>query len=192
MAIGFALGRELLDSTVKATNRDGETFLGIFPFIDGTGSEDRDLFVSAKPQSSAAECARALRTNLLFMNPDQPPRVIAVSSASPKEGKSTLAISLATTMAQSGSRTILIDADMRRPRLHKALDRGPKDFGLSSLIIGESNLDEAVDKEILPGLDLLCCGPIPPNPSELLHTVGFERLLVMLREKYDRVIFDAP
>ena len=90
MAIGFALIEKLIDSTVKSHEplEDlGETILGIFPFLNET-REDGDLFVSAEIRSSAAECARALRTNLLFMNLDQPPQAIAVSGASPQEGKS--------------------------------------------------------------------------------------------------------
>ena len=194
-ALGLAMIREILDSTVKSheTLEDlGEAFLGIFPALDGSTSGARDLFVSENNNSSAAECARTLRTNLLFMNPEAPPKTLGVSSASPQEGKSTVAIALATTMAQSGSRTILIDADMRRPRLHKAFELEQRETGLSSLIVGEGNLEEALRQDILPGLDLLCCGPVPPNPSELLHTPGFEKLLDELKAKYDRVIFDAP
>ena len=95
-------------------------------------------------------------------------------------------------MAQSGSKTLLIDADMRRPRLHKTFKRPENLVGLSSLIIEEATLEEALDVDILPGLDLLCCGPIPPNPAELLHAPGFERLFEKLGKRYDRIIFDAP
>ena len=126
------------------------------------------------------------------MNPESPPRTIAVSSASPQEGKSTVAIALATTMAQSGSKTLLVDADMRRPRLHKTFQlQGPM-TGLSSLIVGEGELESSITRDVLPGLDLLCCGPIPPNPAELLHAPGFQHLLDQLGETYDRIIFDAP
>ena len=195
LGIVLVIIREFLDSTIKTHEPLvdlGESFLGIFPKIESSESIERDLFVSVQPKSSAAECARALRTNLLFMNPESPPKTLAVTSASPQEGKSTIAIALATTMAQSGSRTLLIDADMRRPRLHKSLGKASKVHGLSSVIIGESKLSEAVERNVLPGLDLLCCGPIPPNPAELLHAPGFEALLRQLSESYDRVIFDAP
>ena len=196
LAIGLALVRELLDSTIKsheALEELGHSFLGIFPSLDSQVSGERDLFVSQNSQSSAAECARSLRTNLLFMNPESPPRTIAVSSASPQEGKSTVAIALATTMAESGSRTLLVDADMRRPRLHKTFQvESTATGGLSSLIIGEGKLETSVTRDVLPGLDLLCCGPIPPNPAELLHAPGFQTLLESLQDSYDRVIFDAP
>ena len=151
----------------------------------------RDLLVLSDTKSSAAECARSLRTNLLFMNPEAPPAFLSVSSASPQEGKSTVAIALAVTMAQSGSKTLLVDADMRRPRLHKTFNLSTE-RGLSSLIIGEGDLKDVVQPTSQERLEVLPCGPIPPNPAELLHAPGFRKLLEELHQTYDRVIFDAP
>jgi len=195
LALVLAIIRELLDSTIKnheVFGEMGESFLGIFPKLESQESSERDLIISKESRSSAAECIRALRTNLLFKNPDSPPQTIAVTSASPQEGKSTIAIGLATTMAQSGSRTLLVDADMRRPRLHKTFELRDVGAGLSSLIVGEGELKDIVKSDVLPGLDLLICGPIPPNPAELLHAKGFAQLLESLKHHYDRIIFDAP
>jgi capsular exopolysaccharide synthesis family protein len=94
-------------------------------------------------------------------------------------------------MAQSGSRVILLDTDMRRPRLHKTfgIDSG---LGLTTTILGEADLDAVTHVSEVPGLDVIPCGPIPPNPTELFHTERFRRLIDELTERYDRVIFDSP
>ena len=194
LALGLAFLRDLFDSTIKShetLEATGHPVLGIFPMLAAEEPQKRDLFVSTDIKSSAAECARSLRTNLLFMNPESPPTFLSVSSPSPQEGKSTVAIALAVTMAQSGSKTLLVDADMRRPRLHKTFNLS-NDRGLSSLIIGEGDLKDVVQSTSQERLEVLSCGPIPPNPAELLHAPGFRTLLEELHKTYDRVIFDAP
>ena len=118
-------------------------------------------------------------------------KTMVVTSSGPQEGKSTTAISLAIAMAQSGNRVLLIDTDMRRPRLHKAFGV-PNDSGVSSLVVGDSDLEKTVKSTEVPGLFLLPCGPIPPNPAELLHTQTFRELVTRLGEGYDRLIFDSP
>ena len=195
LAVFLAFTRELLDSTIKsheALEELGHPFLGIFPALDSQESGGERPFRFRKYAFECRGMCAFIANESSFMNPEQPPSTIAVSSASPQEGKSTVSIALATTMAQSGSKTLLVDADMRRPRLHKTFSIDAPVHGLSSLIIGEGNLDDAVSKDVLPGLDLLCCGPIPPNPAELLHAPGFKDLLEQLASIYDRVIFDAP
>lgn len=150
-----------------------------------------DLFVNDFPKSQVAESCRAIRTNLLFMSPDQTPRRILVTSPSPQEGKTTVAVNLAITMAQSGSSVLLVDTDMRRPRVHKAFGLRPK-LGISTMVLGESTLQESVTKTHIPNLDVLTCGPTPPNPAELMHTESFRKVLDELSNAYDRVIFDSP
>ena len=215
LGVTLALGLELLDNTVKTQDDVEKTlaapFLGLLPVLEtggatGTarsgknakeraeraaGTLERDLFVIRNPKSSAAECARFIRTNLLFMSPDTPLRSIALTSPAPEEGKTTTAISLAATMAVTGSRTLIVDTDMRRPRLHRAFSVS-NDHGLSSVIVGEATLDQAIQKTEMALLDVLPCGPIPPNPAELLHTDRFAELVRELEDRYDRVIFDAP
>jgi capsular exopolysaccharide synthesis family protein len=114
-----------------------------------------------------------------------------VTSSGPQEGKSTTAINLGIAMAQSGSRVLLIDTDMRRPRLHKAFGVA-NEFGVSSLVVGEGKLDDAIKSTDINGLFLMPCGPIPPNPAELLHTQAFSDLLNKLGERFDRIILDTP
>jgi succinoglycan biosynthesis transport protein ExoP len=214
--IGLAFLLEALDTSVK-TQEDvekgmGVAFLGIIPtFTPGGVSRSRrrrrkhrkaggpetrvgshpDLFCHDNPKSSAAECCRSIRTNILFMSPDRPPRKLLVTSASPQEGKTTVAISLAITMAQSGSKVVIVDSDMRRPRVHTAFGM-ENDEGLSNAILGTRKVEELVRPTQVPGLDVLPCGPIPPNPAELIHTERFRDVVAQLERLYDRVVFDSP
>ena len=151
----------------------------------------RDHYLVSHPKSSVAECCRTVRTNLLFMSPENPARRLLITSASPQEGKSTVVINLGITMAQSGSKVLLLDTDMRRPRLHKAfgIQRGT---GLTTAILGEAEIQEVIRSSDVPGLDIAPCGPIPPNPTELFHTERFSSIIKELSQTYDRVLFDSP
>jgi len=196
--LGLAFGLEYLDASVSSQaeveEKLGLPFLGIMPAISEDTAPDpisRDLHVHRQPKSSVAECCRAIRTNLLFMSPDKPFKTMLVSSSGPQEGKSTSVISLGIAMAQSGNKVLIIDTDMRRPRLHRAFGV-PNEIGVSSLVVGEGSLDAAVKATEVPGVFLLPCGPIPPNPAELLHTQAFKELLKNVSQQFDRVILDSP
>ena len=174
--------------------RVGLPFLGVVPTTSpdpGESALKQHLHIHFHPNSAAAEHCRAVRTNLLFMSPDKPFRTMLVTSSGPQEGKSTNVINLGIAMAQSGSRVLLVDTDMRRPRLHKAFGLS-NDIGVSSLIVGERMPGLAVKSTEVPNLFLLPSGPIPPNPAELLHTEAFKTLLKDLSEQFDRVILDTP
>ncbi len=202
---GFALAfiQEKLDNTFKGQddiqNTLGIAFLGIVPSIvdpEALGSSKqsasaRDIYVHTHPKSSVAECCRTVRTNLLFMSPDRPLRKLLITSSGPQEGKTTVATSLAIAMAQSGNRVLLIDTDMRRPRLHRAFGI-PNDIGLTSTVVGEASIDDAIKATEVPNLSVLPCGPLPPNPAELLHAERFKKLVDLLASKFDRLIFDSP
>ncbi len=195
LGLGLAFGLEFLDNTLTTQQQVeeglGVAFLGILPSYDSKGSPTPDLVVAEQPKSAIAECCRAIRTNLLFMSPDKPLKSILVTSAGPREGKTTTAASLAITMARSGNRVLLVDADLRRPRVHSAF-KIPNAAGLSSLILGQGTLSDTVRSSGVDGLSLLTCGPVPPNPSELLHTQAFAALLREMTTTYDRVIIDSP
>jgi polysaccharide biosynthesis transport protein len=194
LALAFLL--EYLDSSIK-TQQDVEErlqipFLGFLPeHSSSVLPEERDLHLFRDPKSPAAEFTRAVRTNVLFMSPDKPVKKMLVTSSGPREGKSSTVINLGVAMAQSGNRVLMIDSDMRRPRLHKAFGV-PNDVGVSSLIVGESDIDTAVKSTEVPGLFILPCGPIPPNPAELLHTKAFGDLLEALCQRFDRILLDSP
>lgn len=197
LGLGLALLLEFMDSSIASQHeieeRLGLTFLGFVPSIPATAvaHETRDLHIHREPKSLIAECTRSIRTNLLFMSPDKPFKRMLVTSSGPQEGKSTTAINIGITMAQSGNRVLIVDTDMRRPRIHKAFGV-PNDVGVSSLVVGEGKLDDALKTTEVPGLFVLPCGPIPPNPAELLHTKAFGDLLSQLGERFDRVILDSP
>lgn len=194
LGLGLAFGLEFLDNTVTSQEHVEErlqvSFLGIVPSIEeSTGSAD--MYVAAQPKSAVAECCRAIRTNLLFMSPDRALKTLLITSAGPREGKTTTAASLAITMAKSGNKVLLIDADLRRPRVHTAF-QVPNGAGLSSLIMGQGSLESTVKSSGIENLSLLTCGPVPPNPAELLHTQAFKDLLAEMTRNYDRVIIDSP
>jgi succinoglycan biosynthesis transport protein ExoP len=202
LGVGLALLLELADRTLK-TNEDVEIaarapVLGMIPILDDVPNGDnvvalkaRDLYVFSNPKSRAAECCRSIRTNLLFSGADRELKVLTVSSPNPREGKTTSVIYMGTTMAQSGQRVLLVDTDMRRPRLHKSMgvSRG---LGLSNLILGESNFDDCIKTSDIPNLYVLPCGPTPPNPAELLLSERFQKILDQLRGKFDRILLDSP
>jgi capsular exopolysaccharide synthesis family protein len=194
--VGLALGAEFLDTSINGQEQIEEklglAFLGIVPSIpsnkDGTPN---DLIAHTQPKSAVAECLRAVRTNLLFMSPEKPLKTILVTSSGPQEGKTTTATSLAITMTTSGNRVLLIDADMRRPRIHRIFAIENR-AGLSSLILGDGRAEELVQATGIENLFVLPCGPVPPNPAELLHTAAFRNLLADLTSRFDRVIIDSP
>lgn len=154
-------------------------------------SPQRDLVVHLEPRSTTAECCRTIRTNITFQAADRPLNTIAVTSAMPRDGKTAVSISIATVLAQSGKKVLLVDTDLRKPRLHRAFGL-PAGEGVTSVLAGQCTLPEAVQTTEIPGLTLLQCGPIPPNPSELLHTRRFNDLLQETRSLYDVVMFDTP
>jgi len=198
---GLALLVDHLDNTVKTQDQVEAILelplLGIVPTIRASKDDKngdptaRDRFIVEHPRSSVAECSRTIRTNLLFMATERPAKKLLVTSSGPREGKSTTVINLAITMALSGSRSLLVDSDMRRPRLHKSFNLS-NETGLSSLIAGNARLDQAIVASGVERLDLLPCGPIPPNPAELLHTDAFKNLLAQLEGRYERIWFDSP
>ncbi|MFN7135186.1 MAG: polysaccharide biosynthesis tyrosine autokinase, partial [Myxococcales bacterium] len=195
VALAFLL--EYQDRSIKGhadIEALGVNFLGLIPSIPGgepTRPADRDLYVMRQPKSTVAECCRTIRTNLLFLGPDKPIRTLVVTSAGPQEGKTTTLINVGMTFAQSGNRVLLIDSDMRRPRLHKSFGVS-NEVGLSTLIVGEGSIDDAIKNTEVPGLFVLPSGPVPPNPAELLHTENFKKITQELTQKFDRVIFDSP
>jgi succinoglycan biosynthesis transport protein ExoP len=197
LGLGLALMLEFMDSSVTSQQeieeRLGLTFLGFVPSIpvSDVELENKDLHIHREPKSLIAECTRSIRTNLLFMSPDKPFKRILVTSSGPQEGKSTTAINLGITMAQSGSKVLIVDTDMRRPRIHKAFGV-PNDVGVSSLVVGEGKFEDAIKSTEIAGLFVLPCGPIPPNPAELLHTKAFDELLTQLGGRFDRIILDSP
>lgn len=200
LGVGLAFMLEYVDRTIKAIEDVdrvvGAPVLGVIPVVGdfGAGVEgmrDRDLYVSQNPTSAAAECCRSIRTNILFSTADRPMSTLTISSPKPREGKTTTTIYLGTTMAQSGQRVLIVDTDMRRPRLHKSMGVS-RELGLTNLILGDSSVEDCIKTTDIPNLYVLPCGPQPPNPAELLLTNRFKEVLADLEERYDRILLDSP
>lgn len=155
------------------------------------GKLDHTLVTYYRPKSRFAESYRAIRTSLYFSTRGEQHKVIQITSPTPGDGKTTLAANLAISIAQSGKKVLLTDADFRRPRIHKlfGLDEA---LGMSSVISGDSELPDAIQATEVENLWCLPCGPRPNNPCELLTSRRFEELLEVLREQYDFVIIDTP
>ena len=205
LAIGLAFLVETLDRTVKSQEDieviPGLVYLGMMPKIPGTPNNrggkrgppkpEVDLIVHKNPKSPVAESCRSIRTNLLFSSPDRPLRRLLVTSSGPKEGKTTTAVSLAITMAQAGTRVLIVDTDMRRPRLHKIFGVSGT-TGITSILQGDCPVEDAVKTTDVPNLLVLPCGPTPPRPAEQCQSKAFLAVLDDLTERYDRVILDSP
>jgi capsular exopolysaccharide synthesis family protein len=157
-----------------------------------SSKEAVELVTQSRPQSQMAESYRALRTSLLLTSLGAPPKVILVTSSLPQEGKTTTSINTAVVLAQKGVRVLLIDADLRRPSIHKTLGMGPRS-GLSNVLTGSTSLQQAVTRStVLPTLFVLPAGTPPPNPAELLASSNMKDVLAELREQYDHIVIDTP
>lgn len=192
LGIGVAVLRESLDNTVKDRESLEEiTRTGLVGSIPLDKERRKEAPISYDSDNSAiAEAFRKLRTNLQFLAVDNPPRVIAVTSSTPSEGKSTTAINIALALAEAEHNVVLVDGDMRRPTLHKYLDL-VQPVGFSTVLSGGASLDEALQKTRFHGLTVLTAGAIPPNPSELLGSLTAKKLLNELRTQFDYVIVDS-
>jgi capsular exopolysaccharide synthesis family protein len=152
---------------------------------------DPILCTHHQPRSREAESYRGIRTSLYFSARGGRYKVLQVTSPGVGDGKTTLAANLAISVAQSGRRALLVDAELRQPRLHELFGL-PNRRGLSSLIAGEHTLAEAVQESGVPGLSVLTAGPVPANPAELLTSPRFQDVVASLREQYDFVLIDTP
>ena len=153
-------------------------------------NEDIQLITEIDKRSPIAEAYRSIRTNLQFAGAGKELKYISFTSATPGEGKSTTISNVAITMGQDGKKVLLIDCDMRKPVQHKIF--GLRNIGLSNIIAMGKTFDEVVQKDVYHNLDVLACGPIPPNPSELLGSKRMQDLLDEVKDKYDYILLDMP
>lgn len=195
LGLGLAFLLDYLDQSVRSDDVLRERFglvpLGHIPFVAAKPEKRGELFAFAG-DSPVAEAYKSLRTNLLFSSVDKQIKTIVITSASPNEGKSRTAANLAIVLAQAGHSTLLIDADFRRPSLHRMFGK-VRNVGLSNLIVGEVVESDLVapDEQIIT-LTVLPSGPIPPNPSELLGSYPMKALLDRFRKEFDYTVIDTP
>ncbi|MGH9685948.1 MAG: GumC family protein [Candidatus Acidiferrales bacterium] len=215
--IGLAVFREYLDNTVKSPDDieslTGLPSLAVIPALPGgNGRHGRlsrlvgngmpeeiasprvELLSYVQPKSQISEAFRALRTSLLLSQAEHPPQVILVTSALPREGKTTAAVNLAVTLAQLGDRTLLMDSDLRKPGIRRALNMTVgKDGGLSSYLAGVSSLDEVtIPHPAISNLSALTTGPVPPSPADLLSSHRMRDALTELRRRFKFIVIDSP
>ncbi len=215
--LGLAFLREYMDNTVKTPDDierlaklpslavvpsfgslDGGKRSRMSKLLNSASANGKDMNVElvsySMPQSQVSEAFRSLRTSLLLSQAEHPPQVILVTSALPREGKTTAAVNLAVTLAQLGDRTLLIDADLRKPGVTRALSLPEGKYaGLSSYLAGVSSLDlVTVPHPVIPNLCVVPTGPIPPNPADLLSSARMHQGISDLRNEYKFIVVDSP
>ena len=212
--IAISFGMEAMDTTVRtpeqAESISGLPTLGVIPLqsalerpVSGTsrthilqrsprnGARPQPLISYLEPQSEIAEAYRALRTSILLSSASRPPRSILVTSAVAQDGKTMTCINIGIVLAQQGKRVLLVDADMRRPHIHRAF--GLKgDVGLSNILTGGAGASNAIQPTVQPNLFVIPSGLVPPHPAELLSSSLMRDLLSQWHTEYDHVILDSP
>lgn len=197
-AMAFLL--EFMDNSIKSTedleNMLGMPLLGVVPTIDAEdlasipSNRERAIYSYARQRSPIAESLRSIRTNITFRTGNQEQLLLLVTSAVPKEGKSFTSSNLSAVMAMAGQKVLLIDADLRRPSIHRLFDLSD-DFGTVDILTGEKRLEEVAQPSHVPNLDIVVAGPTPDNPNELLGNGVLERVKE-IAHAYDVIVIDSP
>jgi capsular exopolysaccharide synthesis family protein len=208
MGVGLAFFREYFDNTVndpeEITKLVNLPTLGLIPSLQSTlvrGRRDKskelqpaidDLYLISQShtRSSISEACRTFRTSLLFSTPGHPPKTILITSNNPQEGKTFVSCNLGIVLAQGGAKTLIIDADLRRPFCHKVFSI-PNTPGLTDCLTGQTTLKEIIKSTSIKGLFVLPCGPLSPNPAELLDSTQFKEAIEKLKDAFDFIIFDS-
>jgi capsular exopolysaccharide synthesis family protein len=194
MGSGFAFFFEYMDNTIKTTD-DIEKylqvpFIGLVPRIRSKSEDERMKYIIQHPKSPPAEALKLIRTNIIFSAAGGSLKTILLTSAAPDAGKTFVSTNLATIFAQLGEKTLLVDTDLRRSALSRALNV-QNYSGLSNFLIGEATFDEVVKKSDIEHLNIVASGPHPPNPAELLTQGKMKDFIEEAKRKYDRIIFDT-
>jgi len=203
LGVGLAFFFEYLDNTVK-TPEDVEqlTRLPSFGMVPEISYEKRkrlgkestypvELVTHRHPKSILSESYRNIRTSILLSFSEKPPKRIAITSPNPVEGKTTTVINTAIALSQTGAQVLIVDTDMRKPRIHHIFN-GENGAGLSNFLSGHANLESIVKKTEVPNLYYIASGPVPPNPSELLGSNLFKSMMDSLGKKFDHIVLDSP
>lgn len=153
--------------------------------------DEQSLITFSNPKSPISEAYRVLRTNIQYTSIDKPLKTLTITSSGPGEGKTTTTINTAITFVQAGNRVLVVDGDLRKPKVHKLMGLENQN-GLTNILASKNHYSNYIKKSKIEGLDIITCGAIPPNPSELLASNQMKNLINELREDYDLVLIDAP
>jgi succinoglycan biosynthesis transport protein ExoP len=197
LAFGYVIAKNYFDNTVKTPEdlqkRNISVLAWIPQFAEATknGMPGYEFIVAKRPDSMASEAFRALRTRMQLLRFDKDLKTFLVTSSAPQEGKTLIAINLAGSFAQAGKKTLIVDCDLRKPRVQE-LFKVKRIPGLIDYLFGHISLDEVTHKGEINNLDYITCGTIPPNPAEMLESEPMREFLTNMREKYDVLILDSP
>ncbi|GAX62901.1 ATPases [Candidatus Scalindua japonica] len=197
MGTGIAFFLEYLDNTIKSAD-DVEkhlnaTVLGVLEKVEVERDEveNFDTILHELPKSTFAEAVRNVRTGIMLSSADNPKRIMLVTSTTPSEGKTFVASNLAIVIAKTGKKTLIVDCDFRKPRVHKAFNIQMMP-GLTNHILGDNDLDSIIKHTAIPNISVITCGLIPPNPSEMLGSHSMEKFCKEIMDRFDTVILDTP
>jgi capsular exopolysaccharide synthesis family protein len=196
LGLGGSLLQDWMDQRMRSVEEIRAVLdlpvLGIIPHMFGKQpAQERGQEVHLKPRSNVAEAYRTVRTAIFFGVPDPKSKTLLVTSPSPGDGKTTMASNLAIAIAQSGRRVLLIDADTRKPMMHRIFNL-KDEVGVSTVLLGQSKLEASIQRTAVEHLDVMPCGPLPPNPSEILNSQAFLDMINLLCLKYDQIVIDSP
>lgn len=196
IGLGLVFGLEYIDDSIRypeeVTQGLGLPFFGLVPSANWDPEDLRThVLANIDQKSGLAEAYRNIRSSLLFSGAEDNIRTLAMTSAVPKEGKTTTSINMSVCLAQAGSRILIVDADLRRGEVHKffGLEGGR---GLSDILTGQAKPEAVIQRTGIPNLDLIATGPFPPNPAEIVLRHEFTSFLEYAKRTYDRIIFDCP
>ena len=150
-----------------------------------------ELIAHDLPKHTISEALKCIRTSIMFSRPDNPKKTILVTSATPSEGKTLISSNLAIVMAQTGKKVLVIDADLRKPSVHKSFQID-KSLGLSNLLVKSNDLRTVLKATYIPNVYAIPCGPVSPNPSELLSSPAMAENLKLAKEEFEWILIDSP
>jgi len=203
LGVGTAFFFEHLDNTVKSSEEVEQLIrlpsFGMVPEISFEKNRQLErgkiypveLITFGHPRSMLSEVYRNIRTSILLSFSERPPKSLVISSPNPMEGKTTTAVNMAIAFSQLGSPVLIVDGDMRKPRIHKVFS-GSNGVGLSNFLSGNAELKSIIRSSTIPNLFYIPSGPVPPNPSELLGSNLLKNMLQYLGRTFEQIIFDAP
>ncbi|MBW8049640.1 MAG: polysaccharide biosynthesis tyrosine autokinase [Cytophagales bacterium] len=195
LCIALIAGKYMLHNTITGVEElekiTPTPILGIVPVFDKKKISVSPLLVSDHPKSAISEALRSIRTNLEFICPNKKKKLITITSSISGEGKTFIAINLGGIISLSNTKVLILDLDLRKPRIHQTFG-GENKIGISTFLIGKNSIEDCIQRTPVKSLDYISAGPIPPNPSELILMPQFDKMINSLFKQYDVIIIDTP